>query len=79
MPWRWSVDQLLAEDTESTFIILDPPALSVWLRLSPEPEPLPVLHELRRAVRVLERLTDEMTRRLGAPAPRGSPRLVLVH
>lgn len=73
-----AVDQLLSGEQETHAYLLDasgslagmPPSARVGAAVGP--------HELRRAARVLERLAEEMTGRLGAGAGDGPPALVLV-
>lgn len=72
------MDQLLAAETETHLYFLDSAGSFLTVADSPRVGAVAGLHELRRAVRVLELLTGEMTRRLSALASRGSPRLVLV-
>jgi S-DNA-T family DNA segregation ATPase FtsK/SpoIIIE len=70
------VDQLLAAEHETHLYILDAAGSFSRTVAAPRVGAIAGPHELRRAVRVLERLAGEMIRRLGAPGiPR--PRLVL--
>jgi S-DNA-T family DNA segregation ATPase FtsK/SpoIIIE len=72
------VGQLLTADTEFHLYILDAAGSFGPATASPRVGAVASLPELRRAARVLERVADEMTRRLGAPALDESPPLVLV-
>jgi S-DNA-T family DNA segregation ATPase FtsK/SpoIIIE len=70
------VDQLLAAEHEFHLYILDAAGSMSGTVASPRVGAMVRPHELRRAVRVLERLAAEMTRRLSTPhLP--APRLVL--
>ncbi|MET3919681.1 FtsK/SpoIIIE domain-containing protein [Arthrobacter sp. UYEF20] len=73
-----AVDQLLAAERESHLYILDAAGSFSRTAASARVGAVAGLHEPRRAVRVLERLAEEMTRRLSAPAVPDPPRLVLV-
>ena len=70
------VDQLLAAEHESHLYILDAAGAFGRTAAAPRVGAVAGPHELRRAVRVLERLAGEMIRRLDAPGT-PSPPLVL--
>ncbi|WP_354184936.1 FtsK/SpoIIIE domain-containing protein [Arthrobacter sp. UYCu712] len=72
-----AVDQLLASEQESHLYILDASGTLSWTGQAPRVGAVAGLHEPRRAIRLLERLAGEMTRRLSAPAVAGTPGLVL--
>ncbi|WP_426979721.1 FtsK/SpoIIIE domain-containing protein [Pseudarthrobacter sp. O4] len=72
-----AVDQLLAAERESHLYILDAAGSFSRTAASARVGAVAGLHEPRRAVRVLERLAADMTRRLSAPAVPDPPRLVL--
>ena len=69
--------QLLSCEEESHLYLLDAAGSFTEAAKAPRVGAVVGLHELRRAVRVLERLSEEMTRRLGAAPTAGSPALVL--
>ena len=71
------VDQLLGCVDEPHVYILDSAGLFTAAATSPRVGAVVGLHELRRAVRVLERLCEEMARRLGTASMPGAPVLVL--
>ncbi len=73
-----AVDQLLADEQESHLYLLDASGAFGPAATSGRAGAVAGLHELRRAVRVLERVAEEVIRRLGAPSAGGSPPLVLV-
>ncbi|WP_427130201.1 FtsK/SpoIIIE domain-containing protein [Pseudarthrobacter sp. S9] len=73
-----AVEQLLTGDVESHLYFLDSAGSFSTAASSPRVGAVAGLDELRRAVRVLERLAQEVTLRLGAPALHERPRLVLV-
>ncbi|MHA7220765.1 FtsK/SpoIIIE domain-containing protein [Arthrobacter sp. RHLT1-20] len=77
-----AVDQLLSVEQETHLYLLDAAgAFSTSVSgssASPRIGAAVGVHELRRAVRVLERLAGEMTGRLGTGADGGSPPLILV-
>ncbi|WCI08600.1 hypothetical protein PJ267_20960 [Arthrobacter sp. OVS8] len=74
---RLIVDQLLSCGDESHLYLLDAAGAFSAAVTSPRVGAVVGLHELRRAVRVLERVSDEMTRRLSAADTAHSPALVL--
>ena len=69
-------NQLLGCPDESHLYLLDAGGTFSPLT-SPRVGAVVGLHELRRAVRVLERVSEEMTSRLGAASTHGAPALVL--
>ncbi|MCU1547518.1 MAG: hypothetical protein JWO29_469 [Arthrobacter sp.] len=73
-----AVDQLLTGEEEFHLYILDAAGSFDAATTSPRVGAVVGLHELRRAVRVLERIAAEVTWRLSAPALKETPRLVLV-
>ncbi|KUM38393.1 FtsK/SpoIIIE domain-containing protein [Arthrobacter sp. EPSL27] len=72
------VDQLLHCRAESHLYILDAAGLFGTAATAARVGAVAGLHELRRAARALERLAEEMTRRLAARHPNGAPAIVLV-
>lgn len=72
-----AVDQLLAGGDGPHLYLLDGGGAFSAAATSARVGAVAGLHELRRAVRVLERIAGEVSRRLGSPAP-GDPPLVLV-
>ena len=74
---RLIVDQLLSCGDESHLYLLDAGGAFSAAVTSARVGAVVGLHELRRAVRVLERVSDEMTRRLSAADTAYSPALVL--
>lgn len=74
---RLIVDQLLSCGDESHLYLLDAGSAFSAAVTSPRVGAVVGLHELRRAVRVLERFSDEMTRRLSAADTAHAPPLVL--
>lgn len=73
-----AVDQLLTGEMEPHLYFLDAAGSFSAAATSPRVGAVAGPHELRRAVRVLERVAEEMARRLSAPALNESPPLVLV-
>jgi S-DNA-T family DNA segregation ATPase FtsK/SpoIIIE len=73
-----AVDQLLAGEDGPHLYLLDAGGAFSAAATSARVGAVAGLHELRRAVRVLERVAEEVTRRLGTPAPDDPPPLVLV-
>jgi S-DNA-T family DNA segregation ATPase FtsK/SpoIIIE len=73
-----AVDQLLSGEDEAHLYLLDAAGAFGTAATSARVGAVAGLHELRRAVRVLERIAEEVTRRLGTPAPDDPPPLVLV-
>jgi S-DNA-T family DNA segregation ATPase FtsK/SpoIIIE len=71
------VDQLLSCEDESHLYLLDAAGSFTEAAEAPRVGAVVGLHELRRAVRVLERLTEEMTRRLSTAHTASAPSLVL--
>lgn len=71
------VDQLLSCEDESHLYLLDAAGSFGDAITAPRVGAVVGLHELRRAVRVLERLSEEMTRRLSTAQTAGAPALVL--
>ncbi len=71
------VDQLLSCEDESHLYLLDAAGSFGDAVTAPRVGAVVGLHELRRAVRVLERLSEEMTRRLSTAHTAGAPALVL--
>jgi S-DNA-T family DNA segregation ATPase FtsK/SpoIIIE len=74
---RLIVDQLLSCGDESRLYLLDAAGAFSAAVTSPRVGAVVGLHELRRAVRVLERISEEMTRRLSAADTTHAPALVL--
>ena len=74
---RLIVDQLLSGRDESHLYLLDAAGAFSAAVTSPRVGAVVGLHELRRAVRVLERVSEEMTRRLSAADTTHAPALVL--
>ncbi|MGP4031332.1 FtsK/SpoIIIE domain-containing protein [Pseudarthrobacter sp. 1C304] len=72
------VEQLLHCRAESHVYVLDAAGLFGTAATAARVGAVAGPHELRRAARVLERLAEEMTRRLGAPDPLAPPAIVLV-
>lgn len=72
-----TLDQLLAHPTESHLYLLDADGSFATLAASCRTGAVVNLHDLRRGVRVLERLSDEMSRRLSQPAATPATPLVL--
>jgi S-DNA-T family DNA segregation ATPase FtsK/SpoIIIE len=73
-----AVGQLLTGEKEFHLYILDAAGSFGAAASSPRVGAVTGLHEVRRAARVLERVAEEMTRRLSEPALTESPPLVLV-
>ncbi|WP_427006797.1 FtsK/SpoIIIE domain-containing protein [Pseudarthrobacter sp. H2] len=73
-----AVDQLLAGEDGPHLYLLDAGGAFSAAATSARVGAVAGLHELRRAARVLERIAEEVTRRLGTPAPDDPPPLVLV-
>ncbi|AXJ11981.1 hypothetical protein CFN17_18955 [Arthrobacter sp. PM3] len=73
-----TVDQLMAAGAESHLYVLDAAGAFRTAAASPRVGAVAGLPELRRAVRVLQRVAQEVTARLSVPAARPRPRLVLV-
>ena len=71
------VEQLLDGDDESHLYLLDAAGSFSATVTHPRAGAVVGLHDLRRAVRVLERVSGEMTRRLGTASAAGGPALVL--
>ena len=71
------VHQLLSCEDEWHLYLLDAAGSFSEAATAPRVGAVVGLHELRRAVRVLERLTEEMTRRLSPAHLAGAPALVL--
>ena len=71
------MDQLLSCGDESHLYLLDAAGAFSAAVTSPRVGAVVGLHELRRAVRVLERVSEEMTRRLSAAHTADAPALVL--
>lgn len=71
------VEQLLTRDDESHLYILDAAGLFSAAVNAPRIGAVAGLHELRRAGRILERISEEMTRRLSTAETGGRPALVL--
>jgi S-DNA-T family DNA segregation ATPase FtsK/SpoIIIE len=72
------VRQLLEQDVESHLYILDAGAAFSWALTQPRVGAVAGLHELRRAVRILERVTLELSRRLTPAAVALPPPILLV-
>ncbi|MBT2553695.1 FtsK/SpoIIIE domain-containing protein [Arthrobacter sp. ISL-5] len=72
-----TLDQLLAHSTESHLYVLDADGSFAALASSSRAGAVVNLHDLRRGVRVLERLSEEMSRRLSRPATTPAIPLVL--
>ncbi|WP_104136361.1 FtsK/SpoIIIE domain-containing protein [Arthrobacter sp. ZGTC131] len=72
-----TLDQLLTHSTESHLYVLDADGSLAALASSCRAGAVVNLHELRRGVRVLERLGQEMSRRLSQPAAAPATPLVL--
>lgn len=72
-----TLDQLLAHSTESHLYLLDADGSFATLASSCRTGAVVNLHDLRRGVRVLERLSEEMSRRLSQPAATPATPLVL--
>lgn len=72
-----TLDQLLTHSTESHLYVLDADGSFAALASSSRAGAVVNLHDLRRGVRVLERLSEEMSRRLGQPAATSATPLVL--
>jgi S-DNA-T family DNA segregation ATPase FtsK/SpoIIIE len=73
-----AVDQLLAGSVESHLYILDAAGAFSGAGVETRVGAVAGLHEVRRAARVLRRIAEEATSRLGAPAGGPRPGLVLV-
>jgi S-DNA-T family DNA segregation ATPase FtsK/SpoIIIE len=73
-----TVRQLLTGEKEFHLYILDAAGSFAAATASARVGAVAGLHELRRAARVLERVAEEVTGRLGSPALQESPPLVLV-
>jgi len=73
-----AVEQLLAGRVESHLYILDAAGAFSGTAAESRVGAVAGLHEVRRAARVLRRVAEEATSRLGAPAGRPRPGLVLV-
>ncbi|MDV8146502.1 FtsK/SpoIIIE domain-containing protein [Arthrobacter sp. B10-11] len=73
-----AVQQLLGHDVESHVYLLDAGNSLSAAGSQPRVGAAAGLHELRRAVRILERIALEMSRRLNRPAKGISPPIVLV-
>lgn len=71
------VAQLLDGDDESHLYLLDAAGSFSTAAAHPRAGAVVGLHELRRSARVLERVAEEMTRRLGGAGTAGTPALVL--
>ena len=71
------VAQLLDGDDESHLYVLDAAGSFSTAAAHPRAGAVVGLHELRRSARVLERVAEEMTRRLGTAGTAGTPALVL--
>ena len=71
------VDQLISCEDESHLYLLDAAGSFSEAVTASRVGAVVGLHELRRAVRVLERISEEMTRRLGTARTAGAPALVL--
>ncbi|MCB5292638.1 FtsK/SpoIIIE domain-containing protein [Arthrobacter sp. SO3] len=71
------VAQLLSCDDEAHLYVLDAGGSFSAVVASPRVGAVVGLHELRRAARLLERVCEEMTRRLGAARTADAPALVL--
>ena len=71
------VAQVLNGDDESHLYLLDAAGSFSAAAAHPRAGAVVGLHELRRSARVLERLAEEMTRRLGTARSAGTPALVL--
>ena len=67
------VEQLLDGDDESHLYLLDAAGSFSAAATHPRAGAVVGLHDLRRAVRVLERVSEEMTRRLGTASAAGRP------
>jgi S-DNA-T family DNA segregation ATPase FtsK/SpoIIIE len=74
----FAVRKLVAHGTESHFYVLDADGSSSCMSSHSRVGAQAGLHELRRAVRILERLARELSRRLSHPADAGETPLVLV-
>lgn len=72
-----TLDQLMAHSTESHLYVLDADGSFAALASSCRAGAVVNLHDLRRGVRVLERLSEEMSRRLSQPATTPVTPLVL--
>ncbi|MDD1477037.1 FtsK/SpoIIIE domain-containing protein [Arthrobacter sp. H16F315] len=72
------VNQLLGCDDESHMYLLDATGSFSAMSTAARVGAVVGLHELRRAARVLERVSEEMNRRLGLAHPADLPVLVLV-
>lgn len=73
-----AVRQLMEHDVESHLYILDAGATFSAASAQPRVGAVAGLHELRRAVRILERVSLELSRRLGPAAAQLPPPMVLV-
>lgn len=71
------VEQLLDGDAESHLYLLDAAGCFSAAAAHPRAGAVVGLHDLRRSARVLERVAEEMTRRLGTGGRAGAPALVL--
>jgi S-DNA-T family DNA segregation ATPase FtsK/SpoIIIE len=73
-----TVQQLIEHDVESHIYVLDADSSFVAADSQPRVGAVAGLHELRRGVRILERIALELSLRLSRPAPQVTPPVVLV-